>query len=354
MNSHLIKPLFKGPLDIIGDVHGELQALDALLSQLGYSDEGEHPEGRKLVFVGDLCDRGPDSPGVIRKVKALIEAQAAQCVLGNHELNILLGKRRQGNHWFEGLEVDSRYPELGTCAPLPVEAQPEILSFFESLPVALEREDIRIVHAAWHESSIELIRLIPDSLKAAFRRIESAIEESKEGVSAKLAAHKAQHALGEALMDPRLRWTAETLALARDIGTYGQLMQLANPIRVITSGLEAQVEAPFFAAGKWRFVTRVPWWERYEGVPVIFGHYWRWYDPKARSVYNQEQPFLFAEDPPFMAADHQTFCVDFSVGGRFKERHAKVAGPFHSRLAALRWPERTIVYDGPHPEPFSS
>ena len=53
------------PLDIIGDVHGEFEVLQALLHHLGYHEYGVHPEGRKLVFVGDLCDRGPDSPAIM-------------------------------------------------------------------------------------------------------------------------------------------------------------------------------------------------------------------------------------------------------------------------------------------------
>ena len=55
-------------LDIVGDIHGELDALTSLLKRLGYDDLGRHPENRKLVFVGDLIDRGPDSPGVLRGI----------------------------------------------------------------------------------------------------------------------------------------------------------------------------------------------------------------------------------------------------------------------------------------------
>ena len=46
------------PLDIVGDVHGEFAAFQSLLHRLGYRDDGFHPRGRRLVFVGDLCDRG--------------------------------------------------------------------------------------------------------------------------------------------------------------------------------------------------------------------------------------------------------------------------------------------------------
>lgn len=52
----LVKNLPDGPLDIVGDVHGELDALKQLLEVMGYSVDGVHPEGRKLVFVGDLTE----------------------------------------------------------------------------------------------------------------------------------------------------------------------------------------------------------------------------------------------------------------------------------------------------------
>ncbi|MFC2307434.1 MAG: metallophosphoesterase, partial [Neisseria elongata] len=48
------------PLDIVGDVHGEFAAFQSLLHRLGYRDDGVHPRGRRLVVVGDWCDRGPD------------------------------------------------------------------------------------------------------------------------------------------------------------------------------------------------------------------------------------------------------------------------------------------------------
>ena len=67
----LIQPLFDGPLDIIGDVHGEIDPLRSLLRHLGYDDGGLHPDGRRLVFVGDLTDRGPDSPAVVNLIQRL-------------------------------------------------------------------------------------------------------------------------------------------------------------------------------------------------------------------------------------------------------------------------------------------
>ncbi|MFF9037826.1 polynucleotide kinase-phosphatase [Streptomyces sp. NPDC014892] len=73
-----------GPFDIVGDIHGCANELEALLGKLGYVD-GVHPEGRTAVFVGDLVDRGPDSPGVLRRVMSMVGSGNALCVPGNHE-----------------------------------------------------------------------------------------------------------------------------------------------------------------------------------------------------------------------------------------------------------------------------
>ncbi|MEU0049042.1 polynucleotide kinase-phosphatase [Streptomyces sp. NPDC006309] len=73
-----------GPFDIIGDVHGCSAELESLLAELGYAD-GVHPGGRTAVFVGDLVDRGPDSPGVLRRVMSMVKSGNALCVPGNHE-----------------------------------------------------------------------------------------------------------------------------------------------------------------------------------------------------------------------------------------------------------------------------
>lgn len=67
MNKSLVRELFSGPLDIVGDIHGEIDALRSLMSVLGYGPNGVHPSGRRLVFIGDLSDRGPDSPAVLER-----------------------------------------------------------------------------------------------------------------------------------------------------------------------------------------------------------------------------------------------------------------------------------------------
>ncbi len=71
--------------DIIGDVHGCYDALRRLSDSLGYDHSFYHPEGRRLVFLGDLIDRGPDSLGVMRLVGTLVSRGRALVTLGNHD-----------------------------------------------------------------------------------------------------------------------------------------------------------------------------------------------------------------------------------------------------------------------------
>ncbi|MGW4159239.1 polynucleotide kinase-phosphatase [Streptomyces sp. NPDC004788] len=103
-----------GPFDIIGDIHGCRSELETLLARLGYVD-GHHPEGRTAVFVGDLVDRGPDSPGVLRRVMGMVAAGDALCVPGNHENKLgrwLRGRKVQQTHGLaETIEQLEREPE---------------------------------------------------------------------------------------------------------------------------------------------------------------------------------------------------------------------------------------------------
>jgi polynucleotide kinase-phosphatase len=87
-----------GPFDLVGDVHGCRAELEELLTRLGWSircdDAGrpvdaEHPDGRTAIFLGDLVDRGPDTPGVLRLVMGMVAAGHALCVAGNHEDKLL-------------------------------------------------------------------------------------------------------------------------------------------------------------------------------------------------------------------------------------------------------------------------
>ena len=112
-----------GPFDVIGDIHGCRAELETLLTDLGYAvtrDEqgravGARQDGRHAVFVGDLVDRGPDTPGVLRLVMGMVAAGDALCVPGNHEnklLRALRGRNVQITHGLaESLEQLAAEPD---------------------------------------------------------------------------------------------------------------------------------------------------------------------------------------------------------------------------------------------------
>jgi protein phosphatase len=116
-----------GPFDIIGDIHGCSAELEALLAKLGYAD-GVHPEGRTAVFVGDLVDRGPDSPGVLRRVMSMVSSGNALCVPGNHE-------NKYGRH-LRGRKVQHTHGLAETVAQMEGESEEfkaEVRQFLDGL-----------------------------------------------------------------------------------------------------------------------------------------------------------------------------------------------------------------------------
>lgn len=101
--------------DIIGDVHGCFDALRRLCEALGYDGEFRHPD-RRLVFVGDLADRGPDSVGVLRLAVGLVRRGRALLTLGNHDDALL--------RWLCGETVDTEKGGLAETLA-QIDAQPD-------------------------------------------------------------------------------------------------------------------------------------------------------------------------------------------------------------------------------------
>lgn len=288
----LIQPLFDGPLDIVGDVHGEIDPLRSLMLHLGYDQIGNHSDGRRLVFVGDLTDRGPDSPAVVNLVQRLIGSGQAQCVLGNHDLNILLDHRKHDNGWFYGEE----FMEDGKVVPQVLadeSIRQQVLEFFRTLPIALGRDDLRIVHACWNDKMIAIAGESSDAVDL-YHEHHELIEGSFPGLDLDNIDKGLEH-------------------------------QNKNPVKKLTSGPEERTDEPIHASGKIRNERRVVWWNDYKDTFCAFGHYSIPYgDPRGSGA---------------------AFCVDYGVGKRWTERRKGKTHEFNLKLAAFRWPERVVVFD---------
>jgi protein phosphatase len=149
-----------GPFDIIGDVHGCFEELADLLTQLGYSIEHQSngegtsgylvkpPEGRKAVFLGDLVDRGPRIPEVLRLVMSMMQAGTALCVPGNHDIKLM---RKLG-----GRDVQITHGLANSLEQLekePPEFRKQVLNFIDDLVshYVLDGGNLVVAHAGMKE-----------------------------------------------------------------------------------------------------------------------------------------------------------------------------------------------------------
>ncbi len=153
--------------DIIGDIHGYARALEALLQKLGYHKRDgayqyrDQRRPRQVVFLGDVLDRGPHIREAVQIVRAMIERGSAQMIMGNHEYNALCyctpAPEDSDRHYLR--EHTPRHTHaiqqtLDQYAAYPEEWR-ETLNWMATLPVFLEFEQFRVVHACWDQRLID-------------------------------------------------------------------------------------------------------------------------------------------------------------------------------------------------------
>lgn len=259
-------------LDVIGDVHGQYDKLTSLLRHLGYGESAgawRHP-GRTAIFVGDLIDRGPKQLQTVDLVRAMVESGSARCVMGNHEFNAIAwatpdpkkagrflrphskrGNRKQHHAFLKEVEGTHRHAE--------------VIAWFKTLPMWLDLGAVRIVHACWHQASMDLLRpllgpqqtLTDEVLERGSRRgdeIFDAIEVVCKGPEIRLPdgiffADKE----GKVRHEVRVRWWQQNLT------TYRNAAMVARAEDALIPDMPLPAQWAGF---------------HYEGPPVFFGHYW--------------------------------------------------------------------------------
>jgi hypothetical protein len=149
--------------DLIGDIHGYADKLEALLEKLGYvkhSGVYSHPE-RKVLFIGDYIDRGPQIRETLGIVKAMVDSGNAIALMGNHEYNALCFhfQETQGGHLRKHLikNIVQHYETLRQFHNRQEEYE-YYLEWFKTLPLYYEADNFRAVHACWDDKSIECLR----------------------------------------------------------------------------------------------------------------------------------------------------------------------------------------------------
>ena len=134
-----------GPFDIIGDIHGCCDELEALLGQLGYvcGETGyAHPAGRQVIFLGDFCDRGPRNADVLQLVMQMVRSGNALAVPGNHDMKLL--------KYLRGKPVQITHGMDRTIAELEAKGdafRSEVAQFLDGLVSHYVLDDGRLVTA---------------------------------------------------------------------------------------------------------------------------------------------------------------------------------------------------------------
>ncbi|HEY0276948.1 MAG TPA: polynucleotide kinase-phosphatase [Solirubrobacterales bacterium] len=142
-----------GPFDVIGDVHGCHAELVELLGSLGYAvgEDGltaTPPAGRRAIFVGDYCDRGPDTPSVLRLAMSMAAAGDAICLPGNHDVKLARALKGADVKVAHGL--DASLEQLAAESP---EFREEAADFLRGLVshVVLDEGRLVVAHAGMKE-----------------------------------------------------------------------------------------------------------------------------------------------------------------------------------------------------------
>jgi hypothetical protein len=292
--------------DIIGDIHGQADKLEALLNKLGYrliNGVWRHPE-RQVIFVGDFIDRGPAQIRSIFTARRMVEAGTALAVMGNHELNAIAwhtpdpgyageylrphfspkwGQKNRAQH-AEFLEEVENKPELHA----------EIIDWFLTLPLWLDLPDLRVVHACWHAPFMSWLSpqlhegryLTRDLMAAVTHEPENkdekdnstpsmfkAVEALTKGLEIPLpTGHVFQDRDGHERNRVRVRWWDENAT------TYRSAAMLSDDERKALPDLPIPLHARIEGSAK----------------PVFFGHYWLTGEPSLQS--------------------NRCACVDYSAG----------------------------------------
>ena len=149
--------------DIIGDIHGEFATLEKLLLKLDYqcvSGVWQNPS-KKVIFLGDFIDRGPQQKAVLDLVIPMVEQGHALAVMGNHEFNALaFHTATDDGRWLRprtDKNILQHWAFLAEFLPEKDDLR-RALDFFWTLPLWLEQDGLRVVHACWSDEIIDRLR----------------------------------------------------------------------------------------------------------------------------------------------------------------------------------------------------
>jgi len=297
--------------DVIGDIHGNGETLSALLTKLGYAlNDGVYRHAtRQAIFIGDFIDRGPHQREVVDVARSMVEAGSALAVMGNHEFNAIAYATPDGESgdYLRPHSVKNNRQHEAFLREYPFDSRRhrDVIAWFKTLPLWLELDGLRVIHACWDQGLISRIlehqgsnALAEDLLHASSRRGNwqfEAIETLLKGKEVPLPGGTSfQDKEGTVRHNIRVRWW--------DRGATSYQQAYMGPESARTHIPEDEIAGDHLIEYS------------HEEPPVFLGHYWL-----------EGTPRLLARN---------IGCVDYSV--------AKPGG----KLVAYRWDGERELTDG--------
>ena len=298
--------------DIIPDIHGQAEKLRLALQNLGWQRNGTtwlHPEpDRQIVFLGDFIDRGPENGAVIRIVRELMDTGRAQAIMGNHELNALHFHTTDPNTGapLRPHDKDNVVQHASFLKEFPLGAlhTKDVLDWIKELPLFIEKEGFRAVHAAWNQPAIDDLRrqtgtgiLSHDQLIRAGRKgdaLYDLAEAVAKGPEARLPDPHFFVDKGEKVRrHVRVKWwkgdAQNWRQFAMSVPDINQLPDSPLPNDLLTT---------IYLPGD---------------KPVFFGHYWLTGEPELQSANALCLDYSAGTDGPLVTYTHNSDSQDLTL-----------------------------------------
>ncbi|WP_320177517.1 metallophosphoesterase [Roseovarius pacificus] len=260
--------------DIIPDIHGQFEKLTGLLRHLGWvrtpAGWRNDDPGRQIVFLGDLIDRGPENAAVLNIVRSVMDAGKAQAVMGNHELNALHyhmpSPTQRGEHLRPHTAKNTRqHASFLREFPLGAKETRDILDWMSQLPLYLETESFRAVHACWEDKIISQLEAETKSGVLQEGQIARAVDETDplfKLVDVTTKGPEAPLPIGYTFSDKdgterdqvRVKWWQSGAKTWADLA-----MSVPDPTELPINSIPSSVSDMTYPKG---------------AKPVFFGHYW--------------------------------------------------------------------------------
>lgn len=258
--------------DIIPDIHGQVEKLKLRLSGLAYRPLNgiwQHPDtDRHCIFLGDFIDRGAENAGVIEIVRRMIDAGTASAIMGNHELNAI---------HFHTIDPETGVPlrphspknltqhrSFLSEYPLGAARTAETIAWMKTLPLFIEFQGFRVVHACWNETVIARLKeaqagqFSDEQFVRAGRKgdpLYELAEITTKGPEIRLPdGHSFTDKDGTRRGEVRLQWWKSEASSWADIA-----ISVPDPEQLPKTALPRDIIESVYPR---------------EAKPVLFGHYW--------------------------------------------------------------------------------